>query len=439
MTRRQNGDRRNRDRRRNAARPQTARWKLRLLAIALTGSLSIILLWGGELVLELGRTDPGIAAMQSAAAAGRPFDPRSRTKVVTDLRAKGVSAVPRLVPAAMLEEQEDGVQQSILEVDGAEFLPLAGISNETTVLCNETGRYAIYESDEHGFRNPAGSWTAQPVDLLLIGDSFTIGECVAPGETIADRLRADWPGTVNLGYSGHSPLLELATLVEYGRTLKPRITLWFYFENDDAWFDLGRSRNSPLLMRYLDTDFSQSLVNRQPVIDQRLRELVDDGLAQPDEAGPYQRSRDSRRSSSRQVLDFLKLVRTRSELARLQDAPTPSPSEPDDPLLEAILRRARDHVASWQGELFVVFLPGVWHFDSKSTAPSWARRGLRDVVARRAESLNLRFLDLKEVLENHSDPLSLYSFRGESRLGSPHMNAAGYALTAEAVRNLLQE
>jgi len=192
-------------------------------------------------------------------------------------------------------------------------------------------------------------------------------------------------------------------------------------------------------MRYLETDFSQSLVDRQPVIDQRLRDLVNDGLAQPDETGPYQRSRDSLRSSSRQLLDFLKLVRTRHEFAKLKDVSTPSASDPDDPLLEAILRRARDHVTSWQGELFVVFLPGVWHFDSKSDAPSWARRDLRDAVARRAESLNLRFLDLKEVLENHPDPLSLYSFRGESRLGSPHMNAAGYALTAETVRNMLQE
>ena len=376
--------------------------------------------------------------MRAAAEAGRPFDARSRSRVVADLRAIGVPAVPRLVPAAMLEPRADDELRSIVEVAGSELLPLSGIGRATTVLCNELGAYAIYESDEHGFRNPPGLWQDPPTKLALIGDSFTIGECVAPGLNVADRLRTEWSDTVNLGYSGHSPLLELATLVEYGFALEPAITLWLYFENDLAWFDLARSARSPLLMRYLDPGFSQRLFQRRPEIDSELRKIVDAGLAQPDEAGPHQRARANRQGLVERMTELVLLTRTRHALARMRErVAAPASPEPDDDLFEAILRRARNETARWQGELIVVFLPGVWHFDPIRSAPGWARHQSRESISRRVRALGLEFVDIQQAFEQHPDPLSLYSFRGESILGSPHMNAAGYAVTAEVLRRQL--
>ena len=342
-----------------------------------------------------------------------------------------------MVPAALLDEAPDGHYHSRIKIEGAELLPLAGISKATTVLCNETGQYAIYDSDRHGFRNPPGLWSSAPADLMLVGDSFTIGECVQEGDTIADRLRSRWPKTLNLGFSGNSPLFELATLAEYGPTLRPRITLWIYFENDLAWFDLGKSARSPLLMRYLEPAFSQSLVERQAEIDSALRALLGSLIAQPGEAGPVAQREMHGSGGGAQVRAFLALRRTRRVLSRLLDRSPPDPEVA--PVFEAVLRRAAELTSSWNGELIVVFLPGVWNVDLHAAVPAWAGANARQRVREIADGLGLRLIDVHPAVANHPDPLSLYSYRGQSPLGTPHMNAAGYALAAEVVRAALED
>ena len=410
--------------------------QLQALSLGVVFALALLLLveWGFGRI----QPDPGFAAIRRSAASGSPFDPRSRGQVVSDLRDAGIAAVPRLVPARLLEEMRDGTYRSRILSKGRELLPLSGLSNRTTVLCNETGRWAIYESDEHGFRNPVGSWHSTPIDLLLVGDSFTIGECVGPGETVADGLRADWPATVNLGYSGNSPLFELATLVEYGAILEPRITLWLFFENDLSWFDLGISSKSPLLMSYMKPGFSQSLADRQPEIDEALGALLDSHVARPEEEGPLARLESNRGSPARRLFEFLRLRKTRRFLARLRGG-VASPGTPlDYALFRSILERARDTAASWQGEVVVVFLPGAWQFDPAAGTPEWtssdSQRRIRDL----AESVGLEFIDVRRALARDPDPLSRYSFRGESLLlGSPHMNARGYALTSAVIRDAI--
>ena len=95
----------------------------------------------------------------------------------------------------------------------ATVFPLAGVASRPTVQpCEERGYHPVYQSDEHGFLNPPGLWSAVPADLVLIGDSFVHGYCVEPGQTIAALLRRRWPRVFNLGSGGSGPLSELATL-----------------------------------------------------------------------------------------------------------------------------------------------------------------------------------------------------------------------------------
>jgi hypothetical protein len=54
----------------------------------------------------------------------------------------------------LLKQQQDGDLKSVITINGTEALPLGGISNRPTVLCNETGQYTIFDSDERGFPNP---------------------------------------------------------------------------------------------------------------------------------------------------------------------------------------------------------------------------------------------------------------------------------------------
>ena len=92
----------------------------------------------------------------SAWEAGRPVDLRSRVAVVRDLRAQGVDAVPR-VPG--------GNQFVVSRSDGHVLPILAGVSMATTVHCNESGQYTIYDADEHGFNNPRGLHGQGPLQV----------------------------------------------------------------------------------------------------------------------------------------------------------------------------------------------------------------------------------------------------------------------------------
>lgn len=85
---------------------------------------------------------------------GKPvfFDRRSVAEVVLDHWAEGRGSVfpamyPTLSPGFAIQGPE-----------GTTLQALGGISNVVTVLCNESGTFAEYMSDRHGFNNPDTVW-----------------------------------------------------------------------------------------------------------------------------------------------------------------------------------------------------------------------------------------------------------------------------------------
>ena len=220
------------------------------------------------LLTEYAEAEPFRRAMlgraKLAKKSGIAFDTRTPLEVYFDLRKTDPDAFPFVSPASFLKSKEMNVKNLPLS-------PLAGASQKTTIYCNESGSYVIYESDEHGFNNSYGIFS-QPIDLLLIGDSFTQGACVAPDQNINGHLRNHDQNSINLGMASNGPLLELATLKEYGPSLKPETVLWLYFEGNDL-IDLDRE-NIPFLLQYLAPHFSQHLLDRQSEIDSIVYEYV---------------------------------------------------------------------------------------------------------------------------------------------------------------------
>ena len=156
------------------------------------------------------------------------FDTRTKLEVIRDLHSRGIEAVPSIVPSELLHLQSDGTRKSVLTLAGTEVLPHGGMSNQVTVFCNESGTHAWYDSDEHGFHNPKGLWSAAQIAVVALGDSFTQGHCVASATNFVALIRRHYPSTLNLGINGQGPLMMLATLRDYGLSLKPQIVLWFF-------------------------------------------------------------------------------------------------------------------------------------------------------------------------------------------------------------------
>ena len=155
----------------------------------------------------------------------------------------------------------------------SEIFPLSGISNSKTIVCNENGYYSTFESDRFGFNNPDSVWDNNQTKYLLIGDSFTLGECVNRPDDIASILRMLSKENVrNIGYSGNGPLIELATLKEYLDDGVEKI-LWIYVDND--LIDLKNELKNPILRKYMqEPNFFQDLKNNQSQVNTLAENLL---------------------------------------------------------------------------------------------------------------------------------------------------------------------
>jgi lysophospholipase L1-like esterase len=360
-----------------------------------------------------------------------PIDSRDRLEVVTELRSKGVDAVPSVIPRHQLRYRKNGGGDAAPSAS-PRILPLGGISNKVTVLCNENGQYVTYESDEHGFRNPKGLWESGRIDIVALGDSFTQGYCVSADKYFVDIVRQHYPATLNLGMAGKGALLMLAALREYAAPLRPRLVLWTYFEGNDL-LDLQDEQQSEFLRRYLDEGFSQNLLDRQAEADRALRSFVDKEMAR---AIAQRRERKRAGSVVGESLQVMKLPVLRSRLGLLQstsaeeqaDASVLKGTEVD--LFREILSRARASVQSWDGTLYFVYLPNWTRYDKRlHGAPTLrAAESQRDNVLKAVGELGIPIIDVLPVFDAHRDPMSLFPF------GAPgHYTEEGHRLVADEV------
>jgi len=383
-------------------------WKINFALITVSTGLAIYL---AEIIVFVTLPAGGNMALL-ARHAGIPYDGRTKYQVIKDMRARGVDAVPAVSPNLFLAT--DG-----LNAGSQKLYPLGGIANKTTVLCNESGEHVIYQSDEHGFNNQRGLHKKKNIDVALIGDSYVHGMCVTPGEDVAGRLRSEGLRAISLGMRGSGPLIELAILSEYALPLKPRVVLWFYFENDLR--DLAEEQSSALLGRYMDRDFSQRLRDRQDEIDRVLvrqvrqweTAITDRGGEATEEAGVF--------TGWKAVEKMFKLYHLRARLGI--DRPSPYHGAPS-PLFREILLSAHARIREAGGRMYFVFLPE-WYQYAKTGRQEFVGR---DEVLSVIRGLSIPMVDFDQVLGSHSDPLSLFPFRRAA-----HYTSDGYRLLEEQI------
>jgi hypothetical protein len=387
-----------------------------------TASLTGVAIAVGLLLAEVGIElveRAGFVRMQTQVAryTGTAFDSRSVREVVADLREHGVPAMPSVVPRVILPFVGSDVSPE--SEFTASFLPLAGVSLRPTVqLCAEGGQYPIFTTDEHGFLNPKGSWAASRDLVILIGDSFTHGYCVPADSNVAAFLRRVWPRVLNLGAGGSGPMIELATLTEYGAALEPRVVVWLYSENDLP--DLGIERNNAILTRYLEPGFCQSLFRRQSEIDRALSDWT---------ARLYAAKAEQQMWGIYTWRQTLTLTALRNRLSR---SPAAGEGTANLSLFEQVLLRARDTVDGWGGQLVFVFLPA-WErvFDAEVAANDRTR----DAVLAVATNMGVPIVDLTTEFLSHADVASLFSRGG---ISSGHYSGAGYSLVATTLARRVQ-
>ena len=381
--------------------------RLNLVVIISSGVVGLYMV---EVFLFVTAKDPKIV---SAAQAGVHLDSRTKYEVYLDLIRKKVDAVPAVHP--MLFVPTNGIP-----VSGAVSLfPFGGVSSKTTIMCNESGEYAMFPSDRYGFNNPDSVWDNKKVKWMLTGDSMTQGACVKPGDGIAGQIRKrTQQSVINLGSGGNGPLAELAVLEEYAKAREPEIVLWVYFEGNDLAGDLQFEIKSKFLMKYLREELSQDLINRQKEIDLNLMEYINEKALAQEQV---------EKTSYRVIGDLLGILRLLSLRVKIRfDNSAVDMGADLKSILGDILRKARDRVGQWGGKLYFVYLPANIRY-----AEGYRGQGSlydRDEVLNLVRGLGISIIDIHEkVFSKYPDPNALFVFQNS------HYNVIGYNLVANAI------
>ncbi len=352
--------------------------------------------------------DPPLDRAEFARSLGFKFDERTQLQVVRDARSQGIDAFPLVSPQEFLPA-------GLFSQSGKPLLPLSGISQVTTVWCNEGGQYFTYRSDQHGFNNPPEAWIEAP-QILLVGDSFPQGACTEASADIGNLLRAKGHSVLNLGMGGSGPLLELAILREYAEAKNPRFTFWFYYEGNDLQ-NLNTEMASQTLQRYLEQPgFSQGLRSRQDELDDVLRSYFEERF----ENKPPSPNVSALRAQAALVL---KLTNLRSRLSMLR---TEVPANAVDSLGE-VLAVAKERLAEQGSKLMFVYLPAYSRYAAEAT-----EHYQRDRVLALVRALEIPVLDFHETVSRSGAPMSFFP------LGlNGHYNSHGYRRLAEDLERFL--
>lgn len=420
----------------------------RRVSIALLILPAMLIVTAYEIYLSSRRPRSGTAASWR----GETFDSRGLFEVLEDERKTQPDAVTYVIPRALLTHNlnaqrwmDEALAHTVLpnwglEIDGVRTLPLGGVSNRRTVFCNEGGTWSIYDSDEYGYNNPRGIWDTGPIDVAILGDSYSQGACVAQKDNTASHIRKKYPKTLTFGMCANGPLMEYANLKEHLFDLKPKIVLWVFYMNDAS--DLNVERQSDLLLRYFREDgFRQDLRSKQAKIDAAITQYIN-GLAPnaphwPAGLASLGLTRQSTplflqdlvmREQYSNISGLLRMDRLTTSLTDRFLAKNFFEEEVQWDLFTGILKKAKASVESWGGKMYFVYLPDVFFLKYRG-ARSHPQMGRVHEMVKEA---GLPLIDMHDYFLKQPEPDS-YRPHYEA-----HVNEAGFALIAKGILEQIQ-
>ncbi len=332
------------------------------------------------------------------------------------LRDAGTLAYPQ--PCGWNLRVAGGRAGSPVTVEGRPVLPVGGLAGNAMLWVTPDGLNERI-ADQRGFNNPPGQWMPGAVEIMAIGDSFTMGADVPFGHGFVDHLRRKLGRTVNLGCNGNGPLFELAGLAEYGPHLRPRVVVWAYYEGNDLVKDAGLEMTSPILPRYLQPGFSQGLVQHHDAVQASLLHYLQGHAAAMAQAV------DRPAKPETFAVNWTQLLRL-GALRRALGLAYGFPPESLDVLVRA-LERARAVTDAWGGRLVFVYLPGEARFTG--TLARLDADAYRRAVLDQVTDLDVPIIDLVPEFEAHRRPRNLFA---------NHYTLEGYRLVGDVVLEALR-
>ena len=345
------------------------------------------------------------------------YNKKNKFDLYLDLKKSGLNIVPRIDPKTFFTVEKQFNKEG--------FFPLSGISNKITLSCNELGYFSKYKSDRFGFNNNDVIWDKNIVDVILIGDSFANGACVNRENNISENLIKNYDiNTLNLGFDGNGPLIELATLKEYA-PIKFKNIIWLYYEGNDLK-DLEIEENNKTLKKYiLDDTFKQNLKKKQITVDnfliQKLKKIIQKEHLKKD---LNQNMYNFLANEKNKVFDFprfLKLYTIREITINSMFGIKLNKN------FEKIILEAKNFADKNDANFLFVYIPEHYRFTKKiyNMDSHLNYKDVRKVI----EKHKIKFLDLKKIFSQKDfNPKELYA----TSLGG-HFNPFGYKYLSDII------
>jgi hypothetical protein len=411
-------------------------WRRRNLRF-LVASLGITLLMAHGIETWFAYRHPSY--VQRTLANGNVPDTRSFFDLWDEQRAAGQPGVPAIMPSAAY-----AIRHQPLKINGRDAVALNSFSRIRTHLCSELGPWTYYQSDEHGFNNPMGIW-GQPLQVGIVGDSFTHATCVERENSPAGIIRSSFPKTINLAMGANGPLLELAAIKEYLAPYKPEVVVQFVYENDIT--NGAEESTYPELQPYLnERNYRVGLLENQAAIEDWLRVILSrqseearrwpkllSGIGLTRATTPFwiqDLVMGEDLTSTAQVLRLHKLYELGKARIFGRD-PVSKPAGKIDgfAVFRKTIAEAQATVSGWNGKYYLVFLPG---YSAVKGHP--ASIATRDFVLETGRELNVPVFDALEILQKNEDPLARYF-----AFAYGHYNAEGYRVVGDQVAQWLKQ
>ena len=387
---------------------------------------SLLALFAAELLMQYriialepltpeGDVDVHVLAKRAALERKEPFDKRPVSQVILDERSKGRKAFPNFGPTYF--QTDEG---SKLEINGEPVVPLSITASAENYYCNESGQWAKFVTDKFGFRNPNSVWESNP-DIVAVGDSFTFGSCLNEEQSIIGRLRQSGRKVLNLGMGANGPLLELASLVEYGATKKSKSVIWNFFPNDMQ--DLERDYRNPIMRMYLKEGYSQNLIGRIDQLNPEIENFIESRftrlVAREKKKVAVQKKSFYKLPNIRQAYRFIKtsLAIKNQEVMR-----------PDFKLMTRILKRADSEAKKMGAKLYFVYIPDC--VDYSYGQDTWKAELLDSVRA-----LGLTIIDTEKAIKDQ-EGLGQQSYW---YCPNSHFNPLGADIVAKQIATRLEQ
>ena len=331
-----------------------------------------------------------------------------KLKLIEKLEKTNKNVHPSIIPNIFLSEKK------------LTTFPLSGVSNSKTVFCKEGPEFSIYQSDRYGFNNPDNSWD-KSIDYMIIGDSFAQGACVNEGEDIASQLRSlTGKKIITLGMAGNGPLIEFASLKEYVSDIDVKSIFWIYYERNDL-DDLIKEKKNPILIKYLDDNFSQELKTKQLQVNTIVKKKILDekNFLRYNNLLPKKNY-----DSAFQQIIRLQIIRDKLALDR-------GIYFKIDPLFEQIIIKAKNFSKNKKANFYFVYLPDKESFMKHNLSKKNLYK--KNEVMKILKDNNIDLIDIYSLLFlKEKDPFDLFAQRIYG-----HYSADTYSKIAQIIKSYI--